>query len=74
MTQTDTVTANHPTISPESEHFVCCEHEHVTLCGHYDPEGWNGNVSDEIECVVCQDLGDLDRCPVYGECKWERTS
>lgn len=62
---------------PEMEHYVCCYHEHVTYCGLTDTAGAVGWADDDdIDCVVCLDLAQVDDdmdgmfCPAEPYCRF----
>ena len=79
MTDTDTKKVDQRSLLADSdtEHYVCCYHDHVSYCGLTlsDPaSGWADD--DEIDCVVCLDLSVVDDetggmfCPAEPYCRF----
>lgn len=50
---------------PEIFHLKCCDDENLSMCGQ--GIGHLGEAeADEIECVVCAELDELNICPRTG--------
>ena len=56
-----------PTPSDEINHVVCCNHDHLTLCGHHTDVEVDDDIED-VGCVVCTDLEDTGFCPAREQC------
>ena len=58
-----------PTPSDDVCHVICCNHDHLTLCGfHTEIEAVDDWHEDVPACVVCAELEDTDFCPAREQC------
>jgi len=58
-----------PVPSYEFCRVVCCNHEHLTLCGHIDDQDAVDDVDEDTPlCVVCAELEPTDFCPARETC------
>ena len=53
----------------DMEHFVCCYRSDRTYCGAPPDEDETEVWTEEVDCVVCNDLSlSLMFCPTWGTC------